>query len=132
MARTFKVFRRIFRFHGFFESLWIAVNGIAYLFLYHRNMRIIFLSGIAAFLLGVYFKLRGIELIALCITCTLVFMAEMFNTAIELIIDMSTRKYHTLIKLVKDIAAAVVLIAAVNALGVGYVLFSKHIIALFK
>lgn len=132
MPRRFKVFRRIFRFHGFFESLKIAFNGIAYLFLYHRNMRIIFLCGVAAFLMGVYFRLRGIELVALCITCTLVFMAEMFNTAIELMIDMSTRKYHTLIKLVKDIAAAVVLIAAINSVGVGYVLFSKHIIRLFQ
>lgn len=130
MTRRLKVFRRIFRFHGFLESLKIAIKGIAYLFLYHRNMRIIFMCGIAAFLMGVYFKLRGIELVALCITSTLVFMAEMFNTAIELMIDMSTRKYHTLIKLVKDIAAAVVLIAAINSLGVGYVLFSKHIIRL--
>jgi diacylglycerol kinase (ATP) len=132
MARRFKVFRRIFRFHGFFESLKVALNGVGYLFLYHRNMRIIFLCGVTAFLTGVYFRLRGIELVALCVTITLVFMAEMFNTAIELIIDMSTRKYHTLIKLVKDISAAVVLIAALNSLGVGYVLFSKHIIAMFR
>jgi diacylglycerol kinase (ATP) len=132
MARRFKVFRRIFRFHGFLESLRIAGNGLAYLFLFHRNMRIIFLCGLAAFLMGVSFHLRGIELVALCITITLVFMAEMFNTAIELMIDISFRKYHTLIKLVKDIAAAVVLIAALNSLGVGYVLFSKHIADLFK
>jgi diacylglycerol kinase (ATP) len=132
MARRFKVFRRIFRFHGFFESLKVALNGVAYLFLYHRNMRIIFLCGVAAFLAGVYFKLHGIELVALCVTITLVFMAEMFNTAIELMIDMSTRKYHTLIKLVKDISAAVVLIAALNSLGIGYVLFSKHILAMFR
>lgn len=132
MTKRFKVFRRIFRFHGFFESLKIATNGIAYLFLFHRNMRIIFLCGVAAFLMGIYFKLRGIELVALCITSTLVFIAEIFNTAIELLIDISYRKYHTLIKLVKDIAAAVVLIAAINALGVGYVLFGKHIYRLFK
>jgi diacylglycerol kinase (ATP) len=125
--RGFKVFRRIFGFHGFLESLKIAVTGVVYLFLYHRNMRIIFLSGIAAFLLGVYFRLKGIELVALCITITLVFMAEMFNTAIEMVIDMSTRKYHTLIKLVKDIAAAVVLIASLNAVAVGIVLFGKKI-----
>ncbi|MDD5347044.1 MAG: diacylglycerol kinase family protein [Candidatus Omnitrophica bacterium] len=122
-----KVFRRIFRFHGFRESVRIALNGIAYLFLYHRNMRIIFLTGIAAFLAGVHFRLRGIELISLCLTITLVFMAEMFNTAIELIIDMTTRKYHTLIKLVKDIAAAVVLIASLNAIAVGIILFWRHI-----
>jgi len=125
--KRMKVFRRIFRFHGFREALWIAVNGIAYLFLYHRNMRIIFLSGIAAFLFGVHCRLKGIELAALCITITLVFMAEMFNTAIEMMIDMSTRKYHTLIKLVKDIAAGVVLIAALNAVAVGVILFWRHI-----
>ncbi len=90
-------------------------------------MRIIFLAGIAAFLLGVYYKLKGIELVALCITITLVFIAEMFNTAIEMIIDMSTGKYHILIKLVKDIAAGVVLIASLNAVAVGIVLFWKRI-----
>ncbi|MFA5099608.1 MAG: diacylglycerol kinase [Candidatus Omnitrophota bacterium] len=132
MGKKLKVFRHIFRFHGFYESLKIAGKGIAYMFLFHRNMRIIFLCGVAAFLMGIYFRLRGIELVALCVTITLVFMAEMFNTAIELMIDISFRKYHTLIKLVKDIAAAVVLIAAINSLGVGYVLFSKHIIALLK
>jgi len=125
--KRLKVLRRIFGFHGFRESLKTALIGITYLFLYHRNMRIIFLSGIAAFLLGVYYKLKGIELVALCVTITLVFMAEMFNTAIEMIIDMSTRKYHTLIRLVKDIAAAVVLIASLNAVGVGIILFWRRI-----
>jgi diacylglycerol kinase (ATP) len=125
--KRIKVLRRIFGFHGLGESLKIAATGIVYLFLYHRNMRIIFLSGIAAFLLGVYYKLKGIELVALCITITLVFMAEMFNTAIEMIIDMSTRKYHTLIRLVKDIAAAVVLIASLNAVAVGIILFWRRI-----
>ena len=54
-------------------------------------------------------------------------MAEMFNTAIELMIDMITGKYRTLIKLVKDISAAVVLIASLNAIAVGYFLFVKKI-----
>jgi len=65
--------------------------------------------------------------VALCITITLVFMAEIFNTAIELMIDMFTDKYHTLIKLVKDIAAAVVLLASLNAVAVGFMLFAKRL-----
>jgi len=104
-----------------------AINGIAYLFLYHRNMRIIFMAGVFAFILGLYFKLSGIELVALCVTITLVFMAEIFNTAIELTMDMVKVKYHTLIKLIKDIAAAVVLLASLNALAVGYILFVRKI-----
>lgn len=122
-----RLFRRIFKFHGFKESLMLALKGLGYLFVYHRNMRIIFLCGIAAFLAGVYFRLSGIALVALCVTITLVFMAEMFNTAIELIIDMSVRKYHPLIKLVKDISAAVVLIASLNSIGVGIILFWRHV-----
>ncbi len=124
MART-KVFRHIFRFQGFMGSMKLAIKGIVYLFLYHRNMRIIFTLGIAVFLLGLYFNLKGIELVALCITVTLVFMAEIFNTAIEMIIDMFTDKYHTLVKLVKDIAAAVVFLASLNAVAVGYILFVR-------
>ncbi len=123
MAR--KVFRHIFRFHGFTGSMKLAAKGIVYLFLYHRNMRIIFMLGIAGFLLGLYFNLQGIELAALCITITLVFMAEIFNTAIEMMIDIFTDKYHTLVKLVKDIAAAVVLLASLNAIAVGYILFAR-------
>ena len=109
------------------ESFKLAVNGIFYLFFYHRNMRIIFLSGIAAFLLGVYYGLKNIELVALCITITLVFIAEIVNTSIELMIDMFTRKYHTLIKLLKDISAAVVLLACLNAIAVGYILFARRL-----
>jgi diacylglycerol kinase (ATP) len=127
-----KVLRRIFKFRGFAESFKVAFTGIAYLFLYHDNMRIIFLSGITAFLMGIAFKLRGLELAVLCITISVVFIAEMFNTAIELIIDMSTRKYHTLIKLVKDIAAAVVLIASLNAVAVGVILFAPRVIKLVR
>jgi diacylglycerol kinase (ATP) len=90
-------------------------------------MRIIFLAGLGVFMLGIYFQLKGIELAVLCITITLVFMAEIFNTAIELLLDMYTGKYRTLIKLVKDISAAVVLLASLNAIAVGWVLFFKKI-----
>jgi len=119
--------RHIFRFRGFRQSLKTASAGIWYLFLYHRNMRIIFMSGVLALVLGFYYRLRGMELVVLCLTITLVFTAEIFNTAIEMIIDMFTNKYHTLVKLVKDIAAAVVLLASLNAIAVGLILFVPRV-----
>ncbi|MBI5144746.1 MAG: diacylglycerol kinase family protein [Candidatus Omnitrophica bacterium] len=126
MTRT-KVFRHIFRFHGLIESVKLASKGIYYLFLYHRNMRIIFLLGLAALLIGVYSQLNAVEFIILCITIMLVFMAEIFNTAIEMMMDMLTAKYRTRIKLVKDIAAAVVLLTSLNSLFIGYLLFARRI-----
>ena len=123
-----RIFRHIFHVRGFRTSVKIALLGIGYLFLYHRNMRLMFLIGIIAFIAGLIFQLKGIELITLCITITLVFMAEIFNTAIELLFDMFTEKYHTTIKLVKDISAAVALIACLNAAAIGYILFGRKII----
>jgi diacylglycerol kinase (ATP) len=120
------VFRNIFKVGGFRDSVKVATKGLVYLFLYHRNMRIIFITGIAAFLLGLYFDLKGIELIALCVTITLVFMAEIFNTAIELMMDMLTNQYYTKIRVIKDIAAGVVVLACLNAIAVGYVLFIRR------
>jgi diacylglycerol kinase (ATP) len=127
MARV-TLLRNIFKFRGFNQSLKLALEGIAYLFLYHRNMRIIFMLGIAALLLGLILKLKGIELVALCITVTLVFVAEIFNTAVELLMDALTEEYHVKIKLVKDIAAAVVVLACLNALAVGYIIFVRKLI----
>ncbi len=127
MKRT-RVVRRIFGVQGFRESFKLALKGVAYLFFYHRNMRLIFICGFAAFLFGIWLKLKGIELAALCITITLVFMAEIFNTAIELMMDMLTEEYHVKIKLVKDIAAAVVILTCMNAAAVGYILFARKYI----
>jgi len=123
-----KILRDIFKIRGFRKSLGIAIKGILYLFLYHRNMRLIFIMGILAFGCGVYFKLKGIELVALCLTIMLVFMAEIFNTAIELLMDVLTEKYNTKVRLVKDIAAGVVVLACLNALAVGYVLFVRKLL----
>ncbi|RKY31010.1 MAG: diacylglycerol kinase [Candidatus Omnitrophota bacterium] len=125
--RRIKILRHIFKLRGLGESFVIATKGITYLFLYHRNMRIIFILGILAFLFGLLLRLTGIELTVLCLTITLVFMAEIFNTAIEMLMSVVSSKYHLRIKLVKDIAAAVVLIASLNALAIGYALFFKKI-----
>ena len=122
-----KILRHIFKFHGIWESFKFATRGLIYLFLFHRNMRIIFLLGIAAVLAGFAFQLNAIELVALSITIALVFMAEIFNTAIEMLMNMLTVKYHIRIKLVKDIAAGVVLITALNAVAIGYILFIRKI-----
>jgi diacylglycerol kinase (ATP) len=127
-----KLFRNIFRLRGFRQSLALAVKGIGYLILYHRNMRIIFLLGILAAALGLLLELRGIELGVLCLTVTLVFMAEIFNTAIELLMDILTDDYHVMIKVVKDIAAAVVLLASLNAVAVGVILFGRRLLDVLR
>jgi len=90
-------------------------------------MRIIFLCGVAALLFGFLIKLKGLELVALSITVALVFIAEIFNTAVEMMMDIVSTEHNVKIKLVKDIAAGVVVITCVNALAVAYILFWRKL-----
>jgi diacylglycerol kinase (ATP) len=78
---------------------------------------------IAAIVIGV----SKLELIALLISITFVLVAEMLNTAIESAIDVATTSFDPMAKLAKDIAAGAVLIASVNAIAVGYLVFSSAI-----
>jgi len=126
-----RIFRQAFKLTGLRESLKFALRGIIYLFIFHRNMRIIFLLGIFALLLGFYFQLRGIELMILCLTIALVFMAEVVNTTVELILDVFCERYHPKVKIIKDISAAVVLITVINSLVIGYIIFIRRIIYYF-
>ena len=53
----------------------------------------------------------------------MVISAELFNTAIESVVDMNTNYYHPLAKIAKNVAAGAVIITAINAVVVGYVIF---------
>ncbi len=79
---------------------------------------------IAAVVTGV----QRFELIALLLSIAFVLIAEMINTAVEAAIDVATTSFDPLAKLAKDIAAGAVLIATVNAVVVGYLVFSVRIV----
>src|SRR5436190_14288862 len=53
-----------------------------------------------------------------------VHVAEMINTASEGAIDVATTSFDPMAKLAKDIAAGAVLIASVNAVAIGYLVFA--------
>jgi diacylglycerol kinase (ATP) len=86
-------------------------------------MRFHFMTVALVLFSGLLFRLGKIEMLVLLFTATLVLMAEMFNTAVEVVVDMITQSYHPAAKFAKDVAAGAVLIAAVNAIVVGFVLF---------
>ncbi|MBA2567722.1 MAG: diacylglycerol kinase, partial [Actinobacteria bacterium] len=69
-----------------------------------------------------------IELIALLLAISFVLIAEMINTALEAGIDVATTSFDPLAKLAKDISAGAVLIATVNAVAIGYLVFSDQVV----
>ncbi|MEN6521344.1 MAG: diacylglycerol kinase [Armatimonadota bacterium] len=100
-----------------------AMEGVAHVFRTQRHMRFHFLVLVLVLLAGLVFELNRVEMMILLFTVTLVLTAEMFNTAIEAVVDLVTQSYHPLAKFAKDIAAGAVLITVLNALIVAVLLF---------
>ena len=100
-----------------------AVEGVVQVVRTQRHMRFHFLVLGLVLVVSLAFNLARWETLVLLFTVALVLVAEMFNTAIEAVVDMVTQTYHPLAKFAKDIAAGAVLITTLNALAVGFLLF---------
>lgn len=105
------------------ESFNCSFEGLIHAFRTQRNMRLHFLAAAMVLILSLWIPLNKMEVLILFFTIALVLMAEMFNTAIETAIDLITQEYHPLAKVAKNVAAGAVLIASVNAMVVGYLIF---------
>lgn len=105
------------------ESFNYAISGIIYALRTQRNMKIHFITAIFVIIASSFFDFTTVELLAIFFAIALVIISEMVNTAIETTVDLVTSKYHPLAKIAKNVAAAAVLIAAVNSLIVGYLIF---------
>ena len=112
---------------GLTDSFNYAIQGLKYALKTQRNMRIHLAIGSAVIILGLIVGLSTIEFILLLSAVTLVIVAEMFNTALELAVDMFTKEFHHMAKLAKDIAAGCVFVTAVYAVIVGYLVFFRTV-----
>ena len=112
---------------GLLDSFNYALEGIIHVLRTQRNMRIHLGIGVAVIVLALWENVEKFELIALLISITFVLIAEMINSAIEGAVDIATTAFDPMAKLAKDIAAGAVLIAAINALAVGYLVFANKV-----
>jgi diacylglycerol kinase (ATP) len=110
-----------------FDSFNYAFEGIIHVLRTQRNLRIHFAVAFVVLVLALVVNVTKLELIVLLISIAFVLIAEMLNTAIEAAIDIATTSFDPMAKLAKDIAAGAVLIASINAIAVGYLVFSNKI-----
>jgi len=108
----------------FFESFNAAIEGFFYVIKTQRNMRIHFLLAVLILLLGIFLNFTPGEMTTLALTIALVLAAEMINTAVELIVDIIVKmEYHPMARIIKDVSAGAVLLTAITAIIIGYLLF---------
>lgn len=105
------------------ESFNNAANGILYVILHERNMKIHLVAAFITVLLGFLYRLSGLEFVIICLTIGVVIVCELFNTAMEVVVDIIVDVYHPKAKIVKDVAAGAVLVSAFISMIIAYLIF---------
>jgi undecaprenol kinase/diacylglycerol kinase (ATP) len=111
------------------------LNAFRGLYVFSKTTRHLFIHITVALMmviLGFYFHLSSIEWIGLVFAIGFVIISEVFNTAIEIDIDLTSPEYHPYAKDTKDVAAAAVLLSVFVAVIVGLIIFLPKIFELIE
>lgn len=105
-----------------------AGRGILLFLKTTHNAWIHVLVSLIVLFLAWYFSVTSIEWILLVFAIGFVFVAEAFNTAIEIDIDLTSPEYHPYARDTKDVAAGAVLIASITVIIIGCIIFVPYIL----
>jgi len=107
-----------------------AIQGIVYTLRTQRNMRLHVLAATVVFVAALMFGVSRLEMIALLFVISLVLVAELANTAVEATVDVAVDRFDPMAKVAKDVAAGAVLVASLNAIAVGYLVFYTRLVSM--
>ncbi len=113
------------------NSFKYAFKGIGSSFFSERNMKIHVSIMLIVIIMGIILKISFWEWIICIGWFALVIGGEMFNTAIEQVVDIAMPKKDPRAKLAKDVSAGGVLVFAIGSAIVGLLIFIPKIIAIF-
>lgn len=113
------------------HSFKYAGTGIFTSLKKEKNMKIHFIAMLVVTVLGIVLKISSFEWIACVILFAGVIGSEMFNTAIETVVDMVMPYKNDKAKIAKDVAAGGVLVWAIASVIIAGIIFIPKIIDLF-
>ena len=107
------------RSRNIWESFHFAFSGLWYALRTQRNTRIHLTIAAVVVALGLWLELSYVQWAVLALTIGFVLVSEMLNTVAETLVDLVSPGYHPLAKVIKDVTAGAVLLAAVISVVVG-------------
>ena len=114
--------------HPFSRSLHHALRGIRLAFLSERSFRLQTIAAIFVIIAMLAFPLRLQERILLLLLIGSILVLELINSVFERLVDAFKPRIHPLVKDMKDLMAAAVLVASCIAAIVGTLIFFPHIV----
>lgn len=112
------------------RSFGFAWKGLKIMFKNEHNFRIHTFATSLVIIAGICFGISFWEWLIIALTIAFVMVTEILNTAIEYICDYLTEEHDIRIGVIKDIAAAAVLVSAIGAAIVGVLIFGRQIFIL--
>lgn len=112
------------------HSFQYAWAGCLSFFKEEHNTRIHLFITALVIISGFFFSVSATEWLIIILCIALVFGAELINTSIERLCDFVHPEKHPLIKKVKDVSSAAVLIFAIASATCGLIIFIPRIIEL--
>ncbi|HHH53811.1 MAG TPA: diacylglycerol kinase family protein [Bacteroidetes bacterium] len=110
------------------KSFKYAFDGLKILFKEEHNARIHLVAAFVVIAASIYYKISTLELSLIVFAIIGVFALEIINTAIENITDFISPEKNGKIKIIKDLAAAAVLVSAIGAVVVAGLIFIPKIL----
>lgn len=117
--RNFSVIKRLKSFKHAYDGLKSAFS--------EHNFKIHIAIAFLVIVAGVLLNISKFEWLIIVLTISLVIICEIINTAIEKLADFISPQWDDKIKVIKDLAAAAVLISATAAFLVGLIIFVPKI-----
>ncbi len=114
------------------NSFKYAICGICTAFKEEKNMKVHVALMLGVIIAGFLLKINIQEWIICVILFGLVIASELFNTAIEITVDLAMPKKNDNAKKAKDISAGAVLINAIVAIVIGGIIFIPKIFLIFN
>ncbi|MFA5836441.1 MAG: diacylglycerol kinase family protein [Bellilinea sp.] len=109
-------------------SFKYAFSGLRYVIISQRNAWIHATITLFVVILAVLLKLNLQDWGVLLLAIGLVWTAEIFNTALEALVDLVSPQPHPLAKIVKDTSAAAVLVSAMISILIGLLILLPPLI----
>jgi diacylglycerol kinase len=117
----FSIVKRAKSFAHAGRGIWIFIKAT-----HNAWIHLVLLA--VAIALGWYFHIAIVEWMMLVLAGGFVLVAEAFNTAIEIDINLTSPEQHPYARDTKDVAAGAVLIASITAAIIGVLIFGHYLI----
>ena len=114
---------------GFRKSFLFAIQGFRTAVVTERNIKVMLAVGALAVVAGIVLQIDLLSWAIILLCCAVVIMAELFNTAIETVVDLVSPEFHPLAGRAKDIAAAAVWFLSFVVAIVGVLVYANAIIS---